>query len=126
MFQNFLLNYYEAQQWVREKTASALDKTYLDLTNLLTKMQRHHAFANDLKKAGALRIQRVHAEADALAARHQSTALSLTADSERFVGEIGQYVADLDAQWGMLNYGLRDGDFVFFILFIFKLIGCVS
>ncbi len=103
MFQNFLLNYYEAQQWIKEKTASALDKTYLDLTNLVTKIQRHQAFIGELKKSGEKRMEGVHAEADTLLARHQTTAISLGPDSEKVCGEIQQYVKDLNGQWNALK-----------------------
>ena len=88
MFQNFLLNYYETQQWIKEKTASALDKTYLDLTNLLTKIQRHQAFIVDLKKNGVKRIEDLHKEAEALVSRHQTTALSMGPNSSRIIAEI--------------------------------------
>ncbi len=88
MFQQFMLNYYEAVQWIKEKTATALDKTYLDLTNLQTKMQRHVAFMIDLKKSGVKRVEDVHKEADALLVRHQSTAYSLGPSSAQIVNEI--------------------------------------
>ena len=88
MFQNFLLNYYEAVHWIKEKTASAIDKTYLDLTNLLTKIQRHQAFMIDLKKSGIKRVEDVHKEAEKLLARHQSTALSLSAASPKIMSDI--------------------------------------
>ena len=88
MFQQFMLNYYEAVQWLREKTATALDKTYLDLTNLQTKMQRHAAFMIDLKKSGVKRVEDVHKEADVLLVRHQSTAYSLGPSSAQIINEI--------------------------------------
>ena len=88
MFQNFLLNYYEAVHWIKEKTASAIDKTYLDLTNMLTKIQRHQAFMMDLKKSGIKRVEDVHKEADNLLARHQSTALSLSSSSPKIIADI--------------------------------------
>ena len=88
MFQNFLLNYYEAVHWIKEKTASAIDKTYLDLTNLLTKIQRHQAFMMDLKKSGIKRVEDVHKESEILLARHQSTALSLSSASPKIIADI--------------------------------------
>lgn len=103
MFHNFLLNYYEAQQWIKEKTASAMDKTYLDLTNLLTKIQRHQVFITDLKKNGEKRVTDVHSEADTLIARHQTTAMSLGPESEKIINEIQQYIKDLNDQWNALK-----------------------
>jgi hypothetical protein len=103
MFQNFLLNYYDVIQWIKEKTASAIDKTYLDLTNLSTKIQRHTGFMLDLKKGGTKRVDDVHKEADNLLARHQSTAYSLSANSSQKIAEISEYIKDLDAQWNALK-----------------------
>jgi len=103
MFQDFLLSYYEAQQWIKERTATALDKTYLDLANLVTKIQRHQAFIGELKKGGERRVEGVQAEAAALLARHQSTALALGPQSEKTCAEIQQYVKDLNGQWNALK-----------------------
>lgn len=92
LFQDFLLNYYEAIQWIKEKTVIAIDKTYLELTNLLTKIQRHQAFMSDLKKSGQKRVEDLHKEAENLiASRHQTT------------DEIEEYIKDLDSQWNALK-----------------------
>jgi hypothetical protein len=88
LFQNFLLNYYETIQWIKEKMSTAIDRTYLDLTNLQTKIQRHISFMIDLKKGGVKRVEDVHKEADSLMARHQSTAMSLSAVSPQIINEI--------------------------------------
>ena len=103
MFQNFLLNYYEAMHWIKEKTATAIDKTYQDLCNLLTKIQRHQTFMLDLKKNGIKRVEEVHKEADTLLARHQSTAFSLSPNSPKIVADIQEHIKDIDAQWNALK-----------------------
>jgi len=103
LFQDFLLNYYEAIQWIKEKTVIAIDKSYMDLTNLLTKIQRHIAFMSDLKKSGQKRVEDLHKEAETLLARHQTTALSLSTHSPKIKAEIEEYVRDLDSQWNVLK-----------------------
>ena len=90
MFQNFMLNYYKTLQWIKEKTATALDKTYLDFTNLMTKIQRHQTFTSDLKKSGVKRVEDVKKEADNLIQKSNFT-------------EIQEYIRDLDTQWSTLR-----------------------
>jgi spectrin beta len=106
MYQNFLLNYYDCVQWIKgtsrskiqfqidyqnlisnliktEKTATAMDKNYADLTNLQTKIQRHATFTSDLKKSGQKRVDDIHSEADALRPR----------------SDLDEMLSDLDSQW---------------------------
>ena len=85
-----MLNYYKTLQWIKEKTATALDKTYLDFTNLMTKMQRHQTFMSDLKKSGLKRVEDVKKEAEVLTSRSN-------------FAEIQEYIKDLDAQWNSLK-----------------------
>lgn len=82
-YQNFLLNYYDCVQWLKEKTVTAMDKNYMDLTNLQTKMQRHAAFQADLKKSGQKRVDDIHSEAEALKPR----------------SDLDEMLTDLDSQW---------------------------
>lgn len=103
MFQNFLLNYYDVLQWIKEKTVPALDKSYLELTNLQTKIQRHQAFMIDLKKSGQKRVEDVHEEANHLLSRHQTTAYSLSTSSAKIISDIEDYIKDLDSQWNALK-----------------------
>ena len=103
MFQNFLMNYYETSQWIKEKIVTAIDKTYLDLTNLQTKMQRHQEFMIDLKKSGTKRVEDVLKESDALILRHQSTAQSLNPTSTQIIADINEYCKDLNDQWNVLK-----------------------
>lgn len=86
-YQSFLLNYYDCVQWMREKTATAMDKNYADLTNLQTKIQRHATFSADLKKSGQKRVDDIHSEADALRPR----------------ADLDELIADLDSQWAALK-----------------------
>lgn len=64
-----------------------MDKNYADLTNLQTKIQRHAAFALDLKKSGQKRVDDIHQEADAL--RPQS--------------DLNEMISDLNSQWQALK-----------------------
>lgn len=96
VFQNFLLSYYETIQWIKEKTASAMDKNYMDLLNLQTKIQRHQTFLLDIKKSGTKRVDDLHREADVLILDKHHQHSQLDAD-------IKEYLSDLDAQWNALN-----------------------
>ncbi len=87
-FQHFLLNYYETMQWIKEKTSSALDKTYLDLTNMQTKIQRHQAFMGELRKVGVKRVDDVHREANVILERHQAN----TVGPSRILSEIEENI----------------------------------
>lgn len=65
-----------------------MDKSYADLINLQTKIQRHAAFSADLKKSGQKRVEDVHSEASALRTRS---------------GELDEMLIDLDSQWSALK-----------------------
>lgn len=103
MFQNFLLNYYDVVQWIKEKTVTAMEKNYTDMTNLETKIQRHQAFMIDLNKIGQKRVEDMHKEANQLLARHQTTLYSLSTSSTKIVADINEHLKDVDFQWNGLK-----------------------
>lgn len=90
-FQHFLLNFYDAKHWIKEKTSSATDKAYMDLLNLQMKIQRHQNFMTEVKKTGTKRIEDVKKEAEALLSRNHSKAQ-----------EIKENLKDIEAEWNAL------------------------
>ncbi|CAF0717385.1 unnamed protein product [Brachionus calyciflorus] len=103
MYQNLLLNYYDVLQWIKEKTVTSMEKSYLDLTNLQTKIQRHQAFLIDLSKVGQKRVEDIHKEAAVLLSRHQTTLYSLSVSSSKIIADIEEHIKDLDSQWNALK-----------------------
>lgn len=65
-----------------------MDKNYMDLTNLQTKMQRHATFSADLKKSGQKRLENIRSEAEALRPR----------------SELDEMLVDLESHWTALNH----------------------
>nr|XP_040577591.1 spectrin beta chain, non-erythrocytic 1-like [Lepeophtheirus salmonis] len=78
---------FEMKSWSKEKLQIALDETYLDLTNILSKIQRHSAFESEIL-ANEGRLDTLKSEAEGL------THLNIPVSKE-----VSQQIKDLSSEW---------------------------
>eukprot|EP00096_Caligus_rogercresseyi_P009860 TRINITY_DN3445_c0_g1_i1.p1 TRINITY_DN3445_c0_g1~~TRINITY_DN3445_c0_g1_i1.p1 ORF type:complete len:1494 (-),score=668.45 TRINITY_DN3445_c0_g1_i1:164-4645(-) len=78
---------FEMKSWSKEKLQIALDETYLDLTNILSKIQRHSAFESEVL-ANEGRLDTLKSEANELSHLHIPVSK-----------EVGQQIKDLSSEW---------------------------
>ncbi|XP_013777045.2 LOW QUALITY PROTEIN: spectrin beta chain, non-erythrocytic 1-like [Limulus polyphemus] len=86
-FQQFLRNVYEVDNWINEKLQIATDESYLDLTNLISKIRKHSAFEAEVT-ANKDRIEGIKQEGE-----NMRNVKHFASD------EIGTQLADLENFW---------------------------
>ncbi|XP_076313686.1 LOW QUALITY PROTEIN: spectrin beta chain, non-erythrocytic 5-like [Tachypleus tridentatus] len=86
-FQQFLRNVYEVESWINEKLQIATDESYLDLTNLISKIRKHSAFEAEVT-ANKDRIEGIKQEGE-----NMRNVKHFASD------EIGTQLTDLENFW---------------------------
>ena len=89
-FQQFLRKVFDIKTWVKEKVQVALDESYLDLSNLVNKIQKHSSFEAEIA-ANKPRLAAIKSEGQALCQ-----------DSHFASVEIASQLEDLQSEWNHL------------------------
>ena len=87
----------EMRSWMKEKLHVALDESYLDLTNVHSKLQRHNVFESEILSNNE-RLEHIIKEAEDC---------SLLTVPKTTTKEVNQQVDDLKEEWKHLNETMR-------------------
>ncbi|XP_041968361.1 spectrin beta chain, non-erythrocytic 2 isoform X3 [Aricia agestis] len=94
--QQFMAAAEELQAWIHDKTKTARDQSYRDLTNLERKLQKHEAFERELQ-ANEKQLRNV-----------ESMGVSLQKSDSARASAVGARLEELTAAWAALVAASRD------------------
>ena len=87
----------EMRSWIKEKLHVALDESYLDLTNVHSKLQRHIVFESEII-SNSERLEQIIKEAEDC---------SLLSVPKTTIKEVNQQVDDIKEEWKHLNETMK-------------------